>query len=179
MIRTERLDLVPGTAESIQACLDGRSALAVALDARVPASWPPEFLDDDALRFTLDRLASGPEQAGWWLYFLVLRGPEDRWLIGSAGYKGPPAEGAVEVGYGIVPEHHRRGYATEAVRGLLGHAFSVPGVEQVIGETFPSLIASIGVLRKCGFRNVDGGSEPGVIRFAITRADHNLKHLPA
>lgn len=179
LIRTERLDLVPGTPESIQACLDGPSALAVALDARVPATWPPEFLDDEALRFTLDRLALGPEQAYWWLYFVVLRGPESRVVIGSAGYKGPPTEGAVEVGYGIVPDFHRRGYATEVVRGLLRHAFSVPGVEQAIGETFPSLIASIGVLRKCGFRNVDGGSEPGVIRFAITRSEHNLNHLPA
>ncbi|HET9233130.1 MAG TPA: GNAT family N-acetyltransferase [Candidatus Eisenbacteria bacterium] len=172
MIRTERLDLVPGTPQSIQACLDGRSAMAAVLDARVPASWPPEFLDDDALRFTLDRLASGPDQAGWWLHFVVLRGSEGRVIIGSAGYKGPPAEGAVEVGYGIVPDHQRRGYATEVVRGLLGHAFSVPVVERVIGETYPTLIASIGVLRKCGFRNVDGGSEPGVIRFAISRAEH-------
>ena len=172
MIRTERLDLVPGSPESLEACLNGRDALEIALRARVPASWPHEYLDDDALRFTRDRLASGHEQAGWWLHFVVLRGFEGQVLIGSGGFKGPPAEGTVEVGYGIVADHQRRGYATEVVRGLLGHAFSVPGVERAIGETYPSLIASIGVLRKCGFRSVDGGSEPGVIRFAITRAEH-------
>jgi RimJ/RimL family protein N-acetyltransferase len=55
---------------------------------------------------------------------------------------------------------------------LIGRAFAFPDVRRVIAETLPELTPSIGVLRKCGFRFIGEGSEPGVIRFAITREQH-------
>jgi RimJ/RimL family protein N-acetyltransferase len=177
MIATERLELVPATPESTRAALEGKPALAAMLGVFVPPTWPPEFLDPPSLEFTVRRLTEGPEQAGWWLHFVVLaHGAAGRTLIGSAGYKGPPSpDGTVEVGYGIVPDHHRQGYASEAVRGLLAHAFAVPAVQRVIAETLPELTPSIGVLRKCGFRLIGEGSEPGVIRFELTRADYSTQ----
>jgi ribosomal-protein-alanine N-acetyltransferase len=158
VIATERLELVPATAELARAALDGESALAARLGVVVPATWPPEFLDPPALEFTLDRLAEGPQQAGWWLHFVVLaRGATGRTLIGSAGYKGPPSpDGTVEVGYGIVRDHQRQGYASETVRGLLERAFAVPAVQRVIAETLPELTPS------------------GVIRFKLTRAEFSI-----
>ena len=170
---TERLELVPATAELTRAALEGDGALAAALRAVVPSTWPPEFLDSPALEFTLARLEEGGPQAGWWLHFVVLtQAPAGRVLIGSAGYKGPPSsDGTVEVGYGIVRDHQRRGYASETVRGLVARAFAVPAVTRVIAETLPELTASIGVLRKCNFRLLGAGSEPGVIRFELSRED--------
>jgi ribosomal-protein-alanine N-acetyltransferase len=98
-----------------------------------------------------------------------------RTLIGSAGYKGAPSpDGTVEVGYGIVRDQRRRGYASETVRGLLAHAFALPAVSRVIAETLPELEGSIGVLRKCGFRLIGDGCEPGVIRFELTRAEYGV-----
>lgn len=174
MIVTERLELVPATIELTRAALEGEAALAASLGALVPATWPPEFLDPRSLEFTLARLAEGSEQAEWWLHFVVLtHGSAGRTLIGSAGYKGPPSpDGTVEVGYGIVREHQRQGYAFEAVRGLLAHAFAFPAVQRVIAETLPELTPSIGVLRKSDFRLIGGGSEPGVIRFELTRDEY-------
>lgn len=174
MIVTERLELVPATLELTRAALDGEHALGASLRAAVPPTWPPEYLDQPALEFTLSRLAEGPEQAGWWLHFVVLQGGEaGRTLIGSAGYKGPPsADGTVEVGYGIVRDYQRRGYASEVVRGLLAHAFAIPAVGRVIAETLPELAASLGVLRKCGFRLIGDGAQPGVLRFELTRAEY-------
>ena len=173
LIHTERLALVPATTALTQAALDGSDALATALGAAVPATWPPRFLDEPALQFMLARLGAGLEQAGWWLYFILLPGGETGpTLIGSAGYKGPPsAEGTVEVGYGIVSDYQRRGYASEATRGLVARAFALPAVRRVIAETLPELTPSIGVLGKCGFRFIGDGSEPGVIRFELTREE--------
>lgn len=181
MIVTERLDLVPATVELTRAALEGDRALAASLGAFVPVNWPPEFLDPMALEFTLDRLAEGPEQTGWWLHFVVLaHGVAGRTLVGSAGYRGPPSpDGTVEVGYGIVREFQRHGYASETVRGLLAHAFAVPTVRRVIAETLPELKPSIGVLRKCGFRLVGDGSEPGVVRFELTRAEYSTGQATA
>jgi [ribosomal protein S5]-alanine N-acetyltransferase len=170
VIATERLELVPATTDLTQAALSNRPALAAALGATVPATWPPEFLDDAALEYILARLADR-SHAGWWLYFMVLpAGAEGRTLIGTAGYKGPPSsDGTVEVGYGVVRDHQRQGYASETVRALTGRAFALPEVRRVIAETYPELTASIGVLRKCGFRLIGEGSEPRVIRFELAR----------
>jgi RimJ/RimL family protein N-acetyltransferase len=171
VILTERLLLVPATPELTRSALAGSVALAAALRASVPSTWPPEYLDAPSLEYTLDRLAEGPGNAGWWLHFIVLKGGGgSRTLIGSGGYKGPPsADGTVEVGYGIVSDHRRRGYASEATRGLLANAFTFPAVQRAIAETLPALAPSIGVLEKCGFRLIGEGSEPGVIRFELTR----------
>lgn len=169
---TDRLDLIPATPETTRAAIADVSALGRALGAQVRPSWPPALLDRPALAFTLDKLRRGPAHAEWWLYFVVLRADSgERALIGSVGYKGPPAaDGTVEVGYGILPEYQRRGYASEAVRALVARAFAVPTVRRVIAETLPELTPSIGVMTKCGFTFVDEGSEPGVIRYELPRA---------
>lgn len=166
---TERLELVPGTREMVLAALSGNEALSVSLGASVPPTWPPEFLDSASLEYVLARMPEGQALSVWWLYFIILpRARGGRMLIGSAGYKGSPSDdGTVEVGYGIVREHHRQGYASEATRGLIRHAFDEPGVTRVIAETLPELAGSIGVLRRCGFRLIGDGSEPGVIRFEL------------
>lgn len=142
----------------------------------MPASWPPEFLDAESLQFTIDRLHEGPRQAGWWLHFvLVPSGQTDRTLIGSAGYAGPPsADGTVEIGYAIVRDHQRRGYASEVVRALVANAFAEIAVQRVVAQTLPDLIPSIGVLNKCGFHLIGEGSGPGSVRFELTRVEYVL-----
>jgi RimJ/RimL family protein N-acetyltransferase len=173
VIVTERLELVPATPALVRAALAGPGDLGAGLRASVPPTWPPEYLDPQSLEYTLDRLAEGPANVGWWLYFVVLKGEAGpRTLIGSGGYKGPPStDGTVEVGYGIVSDHRRHGYASEVTRGLLARAFAVPAVQRAIAETLPELTPSIGVLKTCGFRLIGEGSEPGVIRFELTRAE--------
>jgi ribosomal-protein-alanine N-acetyltransferase len=171
VILTERLELLPATPGLLSAALAGAPALAAALRAEVPPTWPPEYLDDDALRFTLARLAERPAHVGWWMHFLLTR-DAPRTLIGSGGYKGPPADGTAEVGYGIVSDRRRRGFASEATRALVTRAFADPDVRRVIAETLPELAGSIRVLEKCGFRLTGAGSEPGVIRYELTRDEH-------
>ena len=169
MIRTERLDLVPATIPHLRAAIEDRIRLGDLLDARVPDSWPPDLLDEGALAWTVDRIREGREPH-WQMYWVVLREKDGRVLVGSTGFKGPPLDGTVELGYGIVADHQRRGYATETVRGLLGFAFADPRVTRVIAETLPELEPSKGVLGKTGFRFIGQGSEPGVIRYEIARS---------
>ena len=164
MIPTERLRLIPATPALIEIALESDDALGEALAARVPDTWPPEFIDERALLYTREKLEGGPEQAGWWMHFVVLVSDPAK-LIGTAGYKGPPTDGTVEVGYGIVADHQRRGYATEATRALIERASAHPEVRRVIAETLPELTPSIRVLEKLGFVPAGDGSQPGVIRF--------------
>src|SRR6478672_6428875 len=43
--------------------------------------------------------------------------------VGMCGFKGPPADGVVEIAYGIDPDHQGKGYATEAAAALVKFAF--------------------------------------------------------
>ncbi|HEX8691709.1 MAG TPA: GNAT family N-acetyltransferase [Longimicrobium sp.] len=172
ILKTDRLELIGCTPELLRAEGEDRARFGALLQARVPEAWPPELYDDDARLYTLRMAEAAPQDEGWWFYYILL--PDDggggRELIGLVGYKGPPADdGTVEVGYGVVPEHRRRGYASEAVGALLERAFGFPRVTRAIAETYPELVPSIGVLEKHGFAFAGDGSEERVIRFELPR----------
>ena len=176
-ITTPRLDLIPATVGLVQAELRGPEELGWRLVAEVPESWPPELYGRAAAEYTIARLGEGSEQTGWWLHYIVLKSTQSsrRTLIGTCGFKGPPTDdGTVEIGYGVLPEFRRQGYAAETAQGLIAHAFAHPEVTRVIAETFPDLFPSIGVLRKIGFSDVGEGSEPGVVRYELRRADTHV-----
>ena len=79
-------------------------------------------------------------------------------LIGTAGFQGPPREGDVTIGYGIVPEHRGRGLASEAVGVLLEVARSA-GACAVVAQVDWDNAASRRVLDRHGF-TVVGGPDP-------------------
>jgi ribosomal-protein-alanine N-acetyltransferase len=169
MLSTPRLELVGATPALLRAEGDDRARFGELLNARVPESWPPELYDDDARLYTLNVAEMESYQAGWCMYYVVLKAPE-RQVIGVVGYKGGPGEGGtVEVGYGILAGHRRQGYASEATSALVDRAFADDRVSRVIAETMPELTPSIGVLHKLGFTLEGDGSEPGVIRFTLPR----------
>ena len=170
VLKTPRLELVACSADTLRAEGEDRARFGRLLNARIAEGWPPELYDDDARLWTLANVEAEPEHEGWWMYYLVLDGLGAREAIGVAGYKGPPdATGTVEVGYGVLPGHRRRGYATEATRALVERAFALPLVTRVIAETYPHLEPSLGVLRGLGFALEGPGSEEGVVRFHLPR----------
>jgi RimJ/RimL family protein N-acetyltransferase len=125
------------------------------------------------MEFFRARLEEGGEEVeGWYGWYAVraadLEGPPA--LVGAGGYFGPPdAEGTVEVGYSVLPEFQRLGYATEMVQALVKHAFTFPNIERVIAHTTEANPASISVLLRCGFHAEGTGPEPGTLRFANPR----------
>jgi [ribosomal protein S5]-alanine N-acetyltransferase len=151
--------------------------LAGALGLEVPPAWPPEFYDRDAIHYTLTWLEAHPADADWGFYYLALRRDgAPSLLVGAGGFKGAPdPEGTVEVGYSVLPEHQRQGYATEAVDCWVRFAFASERVERVIAHTLTSLQPSIRVLERSGFRYAglaeDPDAPPGeqVVRYELPR----------
>jgi ribosomal-protein-alanine N-acetyltransferase len=64
---------------------------------------------------------------------------------------GPPNDRTVEIGYSIVPEHRRRGYATEAARALIAWARGQAGVDTVLARCNDDNQPSIRTLERLGF----------------------------
>ncbi|TDD12604.1 N-acetyltransferase [Nonomuraea deserti] len=84
-------------------------------------------------------------------------------VVGSIGLFWPPAEGAVEIGYGVVPSRRGRGYASEATRALVAHALTAPEVHAVTATADLSNSASVRVLEKAGLRR--WSADAGTVRY--------------
>jgi [ribosomal protein S5]-alanine N-acetyltransferase len=163
---TPRLRLLPATPAMIEAELEGPGRLGHILDAVIPPDWPPEHHDRGTLEFWRERLAD-PAAAGWWLHYAVLTESEPATLVGSVGYKGPPQDGVVEIGYSVVPSWQRRGLATEASRALIGAAWA-RGANVIVAHTLEHLAPSIGVLGKLGFERTES-SHSDELEFRLRR----------
>ena len=163
---TARLRVVPATQTMISAEIGDRDRLAALLDAELPADWPPEHHDHETLTFWREQL-SQPGAAGWWLHYVLLADSARPTLVGTLGFKGPPVDGVVEIGYSVVPSWQRLGLATEGCRALIEAAWE-RGAEVVVAHTLEHLEPSIGVLRKLGFQRAES-SEPDVLEFRLCR----------
>jgi ribosomal-protein-alanine N-acetyltransferase len=111
------------------------------------ADWPlPDLLD------VLPLQASAPpsrERFGVW----VVIESESGTVIGDIGFFGPPdAAGTLEIGYSIVPDRRRRGYATEAAAALVTWALAQPGVQTIVAACEADNAPSIVTLERVGFR---------------------------
>jgi ribosomal-protein-alanine N-acetyltransferase len=104
-------------------------------------------------------LASSSEQDSWVHGFRVVN--DDGVQVGLGSFKGPPADGIVEIAYAVAPEHQGQGYATAAARALAVHAFESGQVRIVRAHTLPDGVASQRVLIKSGFRKVGEVVEAG------------------
>ena len=170
---TDRLELVAATLESCEAETAGPGALAAVLRARVPDAWPPPVFEADEVERVRGQLRSHSELAHWTLYYVLERpavAVASPSLIGIAGFIGPPtSDGVVEIGYAIVSDYQRRGYATEAVTALVSRAFADPAVRRITATTYETLQPSIRVLQKSGFIVVAGPDSTGLVRFELSR----------
>ena len=178
VITTARLRLIPATEAHLRAALVSNETLAAATGRVVPASWPPEHFDKAAVQFTLDWLTRRRADPAWGFYFIEVPGPngEPGTLVGAGGFKGAPdSDSIAEIGYSVLPDFQRRGYALEAVRGWVDFAFASRKAQMICAHTLASGAPSIGVLEKAGFKLVGKGRDPGapageeVVRFELMR----------
>jgi [ribosomal protein S5]-alanine N-acetyltransferase len=141
-ILTARLALRPITGDEVSAVLAGQRRSDWAVDFPAEGDQVIAGLlartglpaDDDARRFG-HRLVVERDGSS---------------VIGGVGFFGPPQDGEVEIGYGIVPSRQRRGYATEAVRAMVADVLQIDAVRTVTANVDLDNPASVRVLEKSG-----------------------------
>jgi [ribosomal protein S5]-alanine N-acetyltransferase len=116
-------------------------------------SWHPAYPrpdDVDAASMARAGYTWGPRHIVW-----------DGRVVGTIGPLGPPEEGEVEVGYGLVTAARGRGLASEALRALLAETDAVHvGVRCAVR---PDNGASLRVLAGCGFTELRGTDGDGAL----------------
>ena len=146
------VELVVARLEHLDAALDSPERLSESLGgAEVAPGWE---VFPEAVRGSRDRLAAAGNGEGnpWGTHLFLISEP--RTLVGWGGFKGPPADGTVEVGYSVSPEVEGRGIATAAVAAMVAKA-EAAGVASVIAHTLPERNASGTVLARNGFELED------------------------
>jgi [ribosomal protein S5]-alanine N-acetyltransferase len=100
-----------------------------------------------------------PSAMPWLPRVLLLRagesGRQEPVVVGEAGFHGQPdGDGRVEIGYMVVSEHRRRGYAEEGVRALMAWATAEHGITRFQAGISPQKAPSLRLIRKLGFAQV-------------------------
>lgn len=139
-MRTPRLFLRPVFAEDWRAIFNGMNDEAlVRMLARAP--WP--YREEDARAFCDTRRDARDLRMA-----ITVPTAQGAPLIGMIGMD--TSDAVPEIGYWIARDHRGKGYASEALNGILAMARAI-GVSRVQAGHYLDNPASGAVLRKCGF----------------------------
>jgi [ribosomal protein S5]-alanine N-acetyltransferase len=119
----------------------------------LPPGWP-EDRDRRLLRLRRDQMKKDPESQQWLLRAMVL--PADQRIqVGHIGFHGPPETvGRAELGYTVMPDYRRLGYASEAARAMMTWAEREHGVTNFFVAISPDNAASLAMAVRLGFIRV-------------------------
>jgi RimJ/RimL family protein N-acetyltransferase len=120
--------------------------------AEMTATIPHPYTRKDAETW-LDKVDRGKGHS----LVVFAKGDEKRVLVGVAGFGHRGDEHHPEIGYWVGEEHWGNGYATEASRALIDHAFSETDIEALAASCRINNTSSRRVIEKCGFQWVGTG----------------------
>ena len=141
---TERLLLRPAQAGDLDVLVARRS------DPQVAAyqSWDTPYPRDRAEQLLRAATAMpGPADDEWFMITVVAQGE----IIGDLAVLMSWGMRTAEIGFTLAPAAWGKGYATEAVDGLLDYLLEDVGVTRVAGTLHPDNVASAQVLERTGF----------------------------
>jgi [ribosomal protein S5]-alanine N-acetyltransferase len=154
---TERLILIPYTIQICKNVIDGDFSDIVKMGFKKGKSWP----DNDVLETLpkiINNLSKVEAPTGFESWMIIKSDMLE--VIGDLGFKGfNDAEGSIDLGYGIIKEERRKGYANEAVAKLIIWAFSNERVKEITAKCLIDNVISINILKKFNFNEIKKDSE--------------------
>jgi RimJ/RimL family protein N-acetyltransferase len=167
-IRSERLELVPLTL-----AFHRRAIVHDVAGAERELGLPVtvELLESVPARFRIPQLERDPAELPYLARAMVLRDGRPR-VIGNIGFHGRPDDhGRAEIGYTVLVEHRRRGFAREAVLALTDWGHAEAGVHTCVASVSPGNAASLALVASLGFSQVgDQWDEEDGLELVFERA---------
>ncbi|WP_243228429.1 GNAT family N-acetyltransferase [Microbacterium sp. CIAB417] len=123
------------------------AARIIARDEQPGDRWHAEYpFADELVPLRMLAAATDPHP----VFTLYAIRDEDGVAVGGLGFFGPPEDGTVEIGYGLVPSARGRGLASDAVTHAVRIA-AAHGADRVIADTDLANLPSQRVLLRAGF----------------------------
>jgi [ribosomal protein S5]-alanine N-acetyltransferase len=151
--------------------LEDTDDLLLLFEDPVAMQYFPSTRNREETREWIQAMLNRYETDGMGFYACILKDTEE--FIGYCGLvlqKNVDGDDEIEVGYGLIRKYWHRGYATEAARACMDHAFKHLGAERVISLIRPENISSVNVAR----RNQLSFSKT-VVRFGFTHRVYAAK----
>lgn len=118
---------------------------------RPTAEENKQFIEDANCADTIYESMNFYSRVGFeppWICYYVRNG---RTIVGSAAFKGKPVDGKVEIAYGTIESHRRKGVGTAICALLVQLARDTDPTVRITARTLPDNEGSKRVLRKNGF----------------------------
>ncbi len=112
-------------------------------------SWASPMSLEQASEMMQELAVDDPKEPGWFQYAIEIK--NDGQLAGDIGVGLHDNRMQAELGFTLARRHQRQGYATEAVRAMLGMLFA-GGLHRVSAECDARNDASARLLHRVGFR---------------------------
>ncbi|GCD89111.1 GNAT family N-acetyltransferase [Nocardioides sp. LS1] len=104
-------------------------------------------------RYRATQVVDAPQDLDW--ITGVLWADDAGVAVGKAGFHAAPdADGMVEIGYAVDPDHRRRGYARAALEAMLARARREPDVHVLRATVSPTNEASLALIGQYPFVEV-------------------------
>lgn len=146
---TDRLMLIPYTIQICRNVLNDDYSDLEILNLKKGKSWP----DNDVIETLpkiINNLSKVEAPTGYESWMIIKK--ETLEIIGDLGFKGfNYKEGNIDIGYGIIKEERKKGYAEEAVKEIIKWAFSNEIVKEITANCLIENISSINLLTKFNF----------------------------
>lgn len=144
-LETERLLLRPVEAGDAEDIFEYRSDK----ETNRYQGWIPDKTGD--VHDFISRLSPVIDRAGTWFQFAVTL-TENGSLIGDVGvHFSDEGDRHVEIGCTLNKKYQRRGFATEALSGVIDYLFTGLGKHRVVASIDPQNYASIALVERLGF----------------------------
>jgi RimJ/RimL family protein N-acetyltransferase len=113
----------------------------------------------EASNYISSRIISSYRNNGFGLYLVTMKNTREP--IGICGLVKREGLHHPDLGFAILPQYERMGYASEAAAAVLEYAGNTLRLKQVEGITTKSNAASVSVLEKAGMKYVENIKLPG------------------
>jgi RimJ/RimL family protein N-acetyltransferase len=114
-------------------------------------SWDAPYPPEEGERFVAQLMTAHPDTPGEWFQFAVALRATGQLIGDCAAMVRADDPSQCEIGFTIAPRYQGRGYATEAVRLLVGYLFAL-GKHRITACCDPRNAASAAVLERLGMR---------------------------
>lgn len=156
-ILTKRLILIPYTIQICKNVINNNFEDLHDMGLKKGKSWPDKDVIE-TLPKIINNLSKVELPTGFESWMIVKKDSSE--VIGDIGFKGFNYEQEnADIGYGIIKEERRKGFAEEAATTLIKWAFSTKIVKEITAKCLIDNVGSINLLQKLNFIEIKEGNE--------------------